>query len=107
MANPKSLIPFFLMLTILAAFLLCSTSASTDPADSDDEAEAEAAAAQFVKKTIDSHSIVIFSKSYCPYCRRAKGVFKELEQKPHVVELDERGIIALMLCPLFATGFSC
>ncbi|XP_071699708.1 glutaredoxin-C4 [Rutidosis leptorrhynchoides] len=44
----------------------------------------------FVKKTISSHSIVIFSKSYCPYCKRAKGVFKELNKKPYVVELDER-----------------
>ncbi|CAA0833189.1 Glutaredoxin-C4 [Striga hermonthica] len=44
----------------------------------------------FVKKTISSHTIVIFSKSYCPYCRRAKAVFKELKQDPYVVELDER-----------------
>ncbi|XP_004251165.2 glutaredoxin-C4 [Solanum lycopersicum] len=44
----------------------------------------------FVKKTISSHSIVIFSKSYCPYCKKAKAVFRELNQKPHVVELDER-----------------
>ncbi|KAJ0266460.1 Glutaredoxin-C4 [Hirschfeldia incana] len=46
--------------------------------------------AEFVKKTISSHKIVIFSKSYCPYCRRAKSVFSELNQVPHVVELDER-----------------
>lgn len=46
--------------------------------------------ASFVKKTISSHKIVIFSKSYCPYCRKAKAVFKELNQIPHVVELDER-----------------
>ncbi|KAL6509000.1 hypothetical protein OROGR_023107 [Orobanche gracilis] len=46
--------------------------------------------AAFVKKTISSHHIVIFSKSYCPYCRRAKAVFKELKQDPYVVELDER-----------------
>ncbi|CAK7345590.1 unnamed protein product [Dovyalis caffra] len=46
--------------------------------------------ATFVKKTISSHQIVIFSKSYCPYCKRAKGVFKELNQKPHVIELDQR-----------------
>ncbi|CAN6993374.1 unnamed protein product [Brassica oleracea var. botrytis] len=46
--------------------------------------------AEFVKKTISSHKIVIFSKSYCPYCRRAKSVFGELDQVPHVVELDER-----------------
>ncbi|KAG5226139.1 glutaredoxin [Salix suchowensis] len=46
--------------------------------------------ATFVKKTISSHKIVIFSKSYCPYCKKAKGVFKELNQTPHVVELDQR-----------------
>ncbi|KAK7329087.1 hypothetical protein VNO77_23233 [Canavalia gladiata] len=45
---------------------------------------------QFVDETITSHKIVIFSKTYCPYCRRAKAVFKELNQVPHVVELDER-----------------
>ncbi|KAL5564850.1 hypothetical protein UlMin_028014 [Ulmus minor] len=44
----------------------------------------------FIKKTISSHKIVIFSKSYCPYCRRAKAVFKELKQVPYVIELDER-----------------
>ncbi|KAE8056736.1 hypothetical protein FH972_013481 [Carpinus fangiana] len=48
------------------------------------------AASAFVKKTISSHKIVIFSKSYCPYCRRAKNVFKELKQVAHVVELDQR-----------------
>ncbi|KAG2311287.1 hypothetical protein Bca52824_022844 [Brassica carinata] len=46
--------------------------------------------ADFVQKTIASHKIVIFSKSYCPYCRRAKSVFSELDQVPHVVELDKR-----------------
>ncbi|XP_038878490.1 glutaredoxin-C4 [Benincasa hispida] len=45
---------------------------------------------RFIKNTISSHQIVIFSKSYCPYCRRAKAVFKELRKVPHVVELDQR-----------------
>ncbi|KAK3130990.1 hypothetical protein QOZ80_6BG0500610 [Eleusine coracana subsp. coracana] len=46
----------------------------------------------FVKSTVRAHDVVIFSKSYCPYCRRAKAVFKELELKkePYVVELDQR-----------------
>ncbi|EPS66469.1 hypothetical protein M569_08309, partial [Genlisea aurea] len=43
-----------------------------------------------VKKTIKSHPIVIFSKSYCPYCKRAKQVFRELKQEPYVIELDEK-----------------
>ncbi|CAA6662331.1 unnamed protein product [Spirodela intermedia] len=45
---------------------------------------------KFVRKTVSSHEIVIFSKSYCPYCRRAKAVFKELSKVPYVVELDQR-----------------
>lgn len=44
----------------------------------------------FVKNTVSSHDIVIFSKSYCPYCRMAKAVFKELKKVPYVVELDGR-----------------
>ncbi|GJN39015.1 hypothetical protein PR202_gb28105 [Eleusine coracana subsp. coracana] len=46
----------------------------------------------FVKSTVRAHDVVIFSKSYCPYCRRAKAVFKELELKkePYIVELDQR-----------------
>ncbi|KAG8372348.1 hypothetical protein BUALT_Bualt12G0056700 [Buddleja alternifolia] len=54
------------------------------------EAKKPKSPSAFVKKTISSHSIVIFSKSYCPYCRRAKVVFKELNQVPFIVELDER-----------------
>nr|GMC58362.1 Glutaredoxin-C4 [Ipomoea batatas] len=70
--------------------LVCAGTTSASIHDSDeDDAQSEAAAA-FVKKTISSHSIVIFSKSYCPYCKRAKAVFTELKQKAYVVELDER-----------------
>ncbi|KAK4265551.1 hypothetical protein QN277_026587 [Acacia crassicarpa] len=64
------------MLVMLAAISLYYAEASTTD--------------EFVHNTITSHKIVIFSKSYCPYCRRAKAVFKELKQEPHVVELDER-----------------
>ncbi|KAL2340504.1 hypothetical protein Fmac_008444 [Flemingia macrophylla] len=55
------------------------------------EASASASSVgKFVDETISSHKIVIFSKTYCPYCKRAKAVFKELNQVPYVVELDER-----------------
>ncbi|XP_010913704.1 glutaredoxin-C8 [Elaeis guineensis] len=54
------------------------------------EGSAAATKAAFVKKTVAAHDIVIFSKSYCPYCRRAKSVFKELNKEPYVVELDQR-----------------
>ncbi|KAI7753934.1 hypothetical protein M8C21_033133 [Ambrosia artemisiifolia] len=52
--------------------------------------QAASSSVNFVKKTVSSHPIVIFSKSYCPYCKRAKGVFKELNVKPYVLELDDR-----------------
>ncbi|WOL13472.1 hypothetical protein Cni_G22242 [Canna indica] len=44
----------------------------------------------FVKKTVTSHDIVIFSKSYCPYCGTAKAVFGELKKEPYILELDQR-----------------
>ncbi|XP_042373618.1 glutaredoxin-C8-like [Zingiber officinale] len=47
-------------------------------------------ASDLVKQTVSSHDIVIFSKTYCPYCGTAKDVFKELKQEPHVLELDDR-----------------
>ncbi|KAJ8771103.1 hypothetical protein K2173_023428 [Erythroxylum novogranatense] len=47
-------------------------------------------ASAFVHNTIYSHKIVIFSKSYCPYCFRAKRIFSELKEEPFVVEVDLR-----------------
>ncbi|EJU02839.1 glutaredoxin [Dacryopinax primogenitus] len=43
---------------------------------------------QLVESAIAENRIVIFSKSYCPYCQRAKGV---LAKHPSLIyELDER-----------------
>ncbi|XP_039042131.1 glutaredoxin-C3-like, partial [Hibiscus syriacus] len=44
----------------------------------------------FVQNTIFSNKIVMFSKSYYPYCLRAKQIFSELNERPYVVELDLR-----------------
>ncbi|KAJ4714278.1 Glutaredoxin family protein [Melia azedarach] len=54
------------------------------------EAEADHSASAFVQNSIFSNKIVIFSKSYCPYCLRAKRIFAELHEQPYVVELDLR-----------------
>ncbi|KAH6779480.1 Glutaredoxin family protein [Perilla frutescens var. hirtella] len=80
--NVLSLLQYISLITLIVSLLTASYSTSV-------EAKPKSPAA-FVKKTISSHSIVIFSKSYCPYCKRAKAVFKELQQEPYVVELDER-----------------
>ncbi|XP_077222383.1 glutaredoxin-C4-like [Tasmannia lanceolata] len=68
---------------ILAFFFLVSLFTASNASGSTPE---EA----FVKKIVSQHDIVMFSKSYCPYCRRAKAVFKELNKVPHVIELDQR-----------------
>jgi glutaredoxin 3 len=39
---------------------------------------AMASAKELVEKTIDENFVAFFSKSWCPYCRRAKGVINEL-----------------------------
>ncbi|RXG54578.1 Glutaredoxin-C4 [Armadillidium vulgare] len=49
----------------------------------------EGETAQFVQEKINNHKIMIFSKSYCPYCKTAKECFNELGAKYEVLELDK------------------
>ncbi|KAI5479737.1 glutaredoxin [Pseudohyphozyma bogoriensis] len=42
-----------------------------------------------VEKHIAENHVVVFSKSYCPYCRRTKGHLADLNESPVVFELDE------------------
>ncbi|XP_019058965.1 PREDICTED: glutaredoxin-C3 isoform X1 [Tarenaya hassleriana] len=58
-------------------------------------ASAANSASAFVQNAIFSNKIVIFSKSYCPYCMAAKRIFRELNEHPFIVELDLRGIPVL------------
>eukprot|EP01088_Endostelium_zonatum_P013330 TRINITY_DN27823_c0_g1_i1.p1 TRINITY_DN27823_c0_g1~~TRINITY_DN27823_c0_g1_i1.p1 ORF type:complete len:130 (+),score=16.99 TRINITY_DN27823_c0_g1_i1:79-468(+) len=44
-----------------------------------------------VSGIIKTHPLLVFSKTYCPYCSRAKEIFSELGAKAHVVELDVVG----------------
>lgn len=45
--------------------------------------------ATLIESTIKSHDIVIFSKSYCPYCRKTKAFFENMNLPFHVLELDQ------------------
>ncbi|KAL0821798.1 hypothetical protein ABMA28_005210 [Loxostege sticticalis] len=45
---------------------------------------------QFIKTAISQDKVVVFSKSYCPYCKMAKDVFSKVKQPIKVYELDER-----------------
>ncbi|XP_002973274.2 glutaredoxin [Selaginella moellendorffii] len=42
-----------------------------------------------IKSKNEHNPVVIYSKSWCPYCSKVKGLFKKLGVKVVVVELDE------------------
>ncbi|CAN6985854.1 hypothetical protein IGI04_000808 [Brassica rapa subsp. trilocularis] len=44
-----------------------------------------------VKKTVNDNTVVVYSKTWCPYCSEVKTLFKRLGVQPLVVELDELG----------------
>ncbi|TMW47029.1 hypothetical protein DOY81_007889 [Sarcophaga bullata] len=46
--------------------------------------------AQFVQNAIKDNKVVIFSKTYCPYCTMAKDQFKKLKVNIVTIELDQR-----------------
>jgi glutaredoxin 3 len=44
---------------------------------------------EYIESLIDTQEVVIFSKSYCPYCKATKALFAEMNIHPVVIELDE------------------
>ncbi|KAK2028665.1 glutaredoxin [Colletotrichum zoysiae] len=48
-----------------------------------------ASAKQKVQQLIDENNVVVFSKSYCPYCRQTKSTLDELDTDYTVLELDQ------------------
>ncbi|TPX58520.1 hypothetical protein PhCBS80983_g03060 [Powellomyces hirtus] len=42
-----------------------------------------------VESAIKDNKIVVFSKSYCPYCKKAKALLNSLNEKFAAYELDE------------------
>jgi hypothetical protein len=43
-----------------------------------------------LQKEISTHQVMIFSKSYCPFCDKVKAIFDERKNPYHAMELDER-----------------
>lgn len=43
-----------------------------------------------VDTLIDDNKVIIFSKTWCPYCKKAKALLKELTPEEHlkIIELD-------------------
>lgn len=43
------------------------------------------------QQIIDENAVVVFSKSYCPYCRATKSLLNEKHAKYFLMELDQVG----------------
>ena len=43
-----------------------------------------------IQQTTASNEVVIYSKSWCPYCTQCKALFDEMSQPYTAIELDER-----------------
>ena len=50
---------------------------------------ANAALAEAIKDMVASNDVVVYSKSWCPYCQRCKAALADMNVTPTVVELDE------------------
>ncbi|EER15096.1 glutaredoxin-1, putative [Perkinsus marinus ATCC 50983] len=44
----------------------------------------------FVDNEIATNKVVLFGKSYCPHCKKAKEALASIDVTPKVIELDER-----------------
>lgn len=45
---------------------------------------------EFVEMTIKDNKVVVFSKSWCPYCKKVVETLRSLGVSPLIIELDER-----------------
>lgn len=43
----------------------------------------------FVNAEIAAHDVVVFSKSYCPFCKKTKDLFEDLKVDATVYELNQ------------------
>lgn len=48
-----------------------------------------ASPAEFAKEEIASSDVVVFSKSYCPFCTSTKQLFSNMSIDAKVIELDQ------------------
>ncbi|XP_069132824.1 uncharacterized protein [Argopecten irradians] len=53
-------------------------------------ADMESVEAKYIQQTVNDNCVVIFSKSYCPYCDEADKIFKRLKVPAKKIELDDR-----------------
>ncbi|KAG0083334.1 hypothetical protein BGZ93_001902 [Podila epicladia] len=51
-----------------------------------------AAVRTLIRQSIAENPVMIFSKSYCPYCLRVKDLFEDMHVKYQALELDEHDL---------------
>ena len=51
----------------------------------------------YVDGKVQNNKVMVFSKSYCPYCKMAKDALNSTGVKYELVELDERGVRRLII----------
>lgn len=44
---------------------------------------------EFIEEQVKDNDIVIFSKTYCPFCKTTKQIFSDLGTTPAIFELDQ------------------
>eukprot|EP01092_Planopodium_desertum_P016763 TRINITY_DN9493_c0_g1_i1.p1 TRINITY_DN9493_c0_g1~~TRINITY_DN9493_c0_g1_i1.p1 ORF type:complete len:132 (-),score=15.50 TRINITY_DN9493_c0_g1_i1:41-436(-) len=67
---------------VVAVLFLCVVVARADDAQEEKDKE-------HLQGLINANQIMVFSKSYCPYCRRAKQTLDSITAKYEALELDQ------------------
>ncbi|KDR85923.1 hypothetical protein GALMADRAFT_235091 [Galerina marginata CBS 339.88] len=75
--------------TSLSFALLCTTASSSNPSPAQLQ---KMSVKQVVEDAIADNKVAIFSKSWCPYCKKVKALFNAEfpDVKATIYELDER-----------------
>eukprot|EP01096_Ripella_sp_DP13-Kostka_P005865 TRINITY_DN203_c0_g1_i5.p2 TRINITY_DN203_c0_g1~~TRINITY_DN203_c0_g1_i5.p2 ORF type:complete len:178 (-),score=78.83 TRINITY_DN203_c0_g1_i5:54-524(-) len=89
-------------LVVLCQFLLVTSQTAQKPhyidgkhnpeahsGDAKDQEEAVSSYKQFVLDSVNENKVFIFSKSYCPYCKRAKALLESKNIAYKAFELDQ------------------
>ena len=103
---------FLALVCLLMIFTLATTSFimihSQEQASTSENkmSEQDEALVKLIKKNLEENDVFVFSKSYCPYCRRAKSILDRLNIKYAVQELDqeENGYQVQQLLAQHVTG---
>ena len=53
------------------------------------DSEEMAAVKQLVQRAIQANKVVVFSKSWCPYCNRSKEIFRLEREQFQAIELNQ------------------